>query len=186
MIMKKKTAAPRFIFILSIIIGGAFMRLIPHWPNFTPIAAIALFGGTYFTKKYLAFVIPIAAMFLSDLILGFHANMIAVYSSFAIIVLLGFLLRGRVKPISLFTASISSSIIFFLITNFSAWLTSPIYPQNFLGLMESYTAGLAFFHNGTYGISFFLNNVLGTLTYNTLFFSIFYLAQAKFPILKKA
>ena len=184
--MNNKTISPRLTFILSVIIVGAFMRLIPHWPNFTPIAAIALFGGTYFGKKYLAFIVPIAALFLSDLIIGFHNNMIAVYASFAIIVVLGFYLKNRVKVSSVIMASLSSSLIFFLITNFAAWLSNPIYPQNFIGLMESYTAGLVFFNNGTYGISFFLNNVFGTLFYNGLFFGCFYLAQLKFPVLAKS
>ncbi|MCD6113161.1 MAG: hypothetical protein J7J86_07850 [Bacteroidales bacterium] len=184
--MNKNTITPRFIFVVTTIIIASLMRLIPHWPNFTPIAAIALFGGTYLSKKYLSFLIPFAALFLSDLILGFHSSMIAVYLSFGITVLIGFYLKKNLKAGNIIAASLISSVIFFVITNFSAWLVMPMYPKNFLGLMEAYTAGLAFFNNGSYGISFFLNSVLGGLAYNILFFGVFYLAKLKFPVLAKA
>ncbi len=173
--MNNKTLNPRFLFILTVIIAGAAFRLIPHWPNFTPIAAMALFGGTYFNKKYLAFLIPMAALFISDMLLGFHSYMIAVYISFAIIVVFGMMLKNRVKIGSLLLASVSSSVLFFVITNFAVWIGSPFYPQNFAGLLESYTAGLPFLNNG----------VLGDLFYNTLFFGAFYLAEQRFPVLAK-
>lgn len=184
--MEKNTINPRFLFVAVTIIIASFMRLIPHWPNFTPIAAIALFGGTYLGKKYLSFIIPFAALFLSDLFLGFHSSMIAVYASFAITVLIGFYLRKNVKAGSVIVASLLSSIIFFVITNFSSWLFMPMYSKDFLGLMECYTAGLMFFNDGSYGISFFLNSILGGLAYNTLLFGAFYLAKLKFPVLSKA
>jgi hypothetical protein len=173
--MNNKTLNPRFLFILTVIIAGAAFRLIPHWPNITPIAAMALFGGTYFNKKYLAFLIPMAALFISDMLLGFHSYMIAVYLSFAIIVVFGMMLKNRVKIGSLLLASVSSSVLFFVITNFAVWIGSPFYPQNFAGLLECYTAGLPFLNNG----------ILGDLFYNTLFFGAFYLAQQRFPVLAK-
>lgn len=184
--MNQKIFTPRFVAITMIIIAGAFMRLIPHWPNFTPIAAMALFGGAYLGRNALAFVIPMAAMFLSDLILGFHTDMIAVYIGFAITVLLGWSLKNNVSFGSVFTRSITASVVFFLITNLSSWLTMGLYPMNFIGLMEAYTAGLAFFNNGSYGISFFFNEVLGSLFYNLVFFGAFYFAQVRFPVLAKA
>ena len=174
--MDNKKINPRFIFIISVILFGAVMRLIPHWPNFTPIAAMALFGGAYFQKKHLAFVIPLAALFLSDLILGLHSWMIAVYISFALVVGIGFILRSRIKVGSVLLATLSSSIIFFIITNFAVWIGSPFYPQNIVGLMECYSAGLPFLNNG----------VLGDLFFSTIFFGGFYLAQLKFPVLAKA
>ncbi len=183
--MNQKILTPRFIAISTIIITGAFMRLLPHWPNFTPIAAMALFGGAYLGRKYMAFVIPVAAMFLSDLILGFHMDMIAVYIGFAITVLIGWSIRNNISFGSVLSRSLFASLIFFLITNFSSWLTMGLYPMNFAGLMEAYVAGLAFFNNGSYGVSFFLNEVFGSLFYNLVFFGAFYLAQVKFPALAK-
>ena len=163
------------------IAAGALFRFIPHWPNFTPIAAIALFGGTYLGKKYLSFLIPLAAMFLSDIFLGLHAGIWAVYLAFGLTVLMGFYLRKNLSVANVAVASISSSIMFYLITNFAAWLASPVYPQNLTGLMESYIAGLAFFNNGSYGISFFLNEVTGGLFYNGIFFGVYFAAVKLVP-----
>ena len=175
--------SPRIKFIITVIFVGAFMRLIPHWPNFTPIAAIALFGGASLTKKHLAFAIPLIAMFVSDLIIGFHSYMIAVYISFAIVVLLGRLMVNKVTIGRVALTSITASVIFFLITNFAAWLASPVYTKDFMGLIQSYIAGLAFFNDGGYGISFFVNDIIAGLTFNAIFFGSFYFAKKKIPAL---
>jgi hypothetical protein len=182
--MSKANFSPRIIAIVSIIAFGAFMRLIPHWPNFTPIAAMALFGGAYLSRKHLAFVIPFAAMILADLVIGFHGSMWAVYLGFAITIMIGFRLARKINFGNVVVAALASSIIFFLITNFASWLAYDLYPKNFVGLMEAYTAGLAFFNDGKMGISFFLNEVLGTLVYTFAFFGAFALAEKKIPALK--
>ena len=58
--------------IILFIAVAAIFRLLPHLPNATPIAAMALFSGVYFNNKKYAFIIPLLAMFLSDLFLGFY------------------------------------------------------------------------------------------------------------------
>lgn len=166
---------PRITFIFSVIAFGAIMRLIPHWPNFTPIAAMALFGGAYFSKKHLALLVPLLAMFVSDLFLGLHQWMIAVYISFALVVGIGILLRSHIKVGTVLLASLSSSLLFFILTNFAMWAGSPFYPQNIGGLIECYVAAIPFLNNG----------LLGDLFYSTLFFGGFYLAQLRFPVLAK-
>ena len=174
--MSKSSVSPRFLVILTVIFTAAFMRLIPHWPNFTPIAGIALFGGTFIGRKHLAFIIPLAAMLLSDLFLGLHQTMLAVYISFSLIVGIGFLLRKRVGVITVLSASIVSSLLFFLVTNFAAWQSGLMpYPMNFNGLIACCAAGLPFLNNG----------ILGDLFYNTLFFGGFYFITQKFPQLAR-
>jgi len=184
--MKYKTFTPKFIVVLSFIVIAALLRLLPHWPNFTPIAAMALFAGSYIDKKSYAFIVPISAMFISDLVIGLHANIPAVYMSFAITVLIGMSIRRFVNPVSVFFAALSSSVIFFLVTNFSSWLASPFYPQTFSGLTGCYIAGLAFFHNPSQGISFFINDILGTTFFSAVFYGAFYLAGMRFPMLDKS
>jgi len=184
--MKYKSISPRFIVVLSVILVAALLRLLPHWPNFTPIAAMALFAGTYFDKKQYAFALPIAAMFISDLVIGLHANIPAVYLSFAITVLIGMVIRKKVNVGSVMLASFSSAVIFFLITNFASWLVSPFYPQTFPGLIECYIAGLAFFRDTTYGVSFFMNDLLGTTFFSAVFYGAFYLVQMRFPVLDRS
>ncbi|MEI7983477.1 MAG: DUF6580 family putative transport protein [Bacteroidota bacterium] len=184
--MKYKSIDSRFFVVTSIILGAAMLRLLPHWPNFTPIAAMALFAGSYVDRKQYAFAVPIAAMLVSDLIIGLHANMPAVYLSFAITVLLGIFIRNRVNVGSVLLASFTSAVIFFLITNFSAWLASPFYPQTSAGLTECYMAGLAFFRDTTNGISFFINDLLGTTFFSALFYGAFFLLQLRFPVLDRS
>jgi hypothetical protein len=183
--MRYRTFTPRFFVVLSVIMVAVLLRLLPHWPNFTPIAAMALFAGTYFDKKQYAFSIPLVTMFLSDIIIGFHSNMPAVYMSFAITVLIGMSIQRKVNVGTVALASLSSSVVFFLITNFSSWLASPFYPQTFPGLMECYGAGLLFFRDHANGISFFLNDILGTAFFSAVFYGAFYLAEMRFPVLDK-
>jgi hypothetical protein len=184
--MKYKSINPRFIIVFSVILTAALIRLLPHWPNFTPIAAMALFAGTYLDRKQYAFALPIAAMFISDLVIGLHANIPAVYLSFVITVLIGMTIRNKVNVGSVMLASVSSSVIFFLITNFSSWLASPSYPQTMLGLAECYLAGLMFFRDTTYGLSFFMNDLIGNLFFSAMFYGAFYLAQMRFPVLDRS
>lgn len=161
------------IFIILLIILAASARFIPHLPNFTPIAAMALFGGVYLTDKRIAFIIPLSAMFLSDAIIGFHNTMWAVYLSFGIIVLTGFFIRKSVKPMNIFSASLFSSLLFFIVTNFAVWAGSTVYPGSVQGLILCYEMGIPFFGN----------TLLGDLFFNAALFGSFYFAQKRIPAL---
>ncbi len=174
--MEKKLVNPKLIVLTGMILAGAVLRLLPHYPNFTPIAAMALFGGAYFTNKKLSFIVPFAAMLLSDLILGFHSTMWAVYLSFALIVVIGFSLREKKKVSNIFLASVSSSVLFFAITNFAVWLGGSMYPMTLAGLAECFTAA----------IPFFSYTAVGDLFYVGIFFGAFEFARTKFPELARA
>ena len=171
--MNKLFLNPRFMIITLMILSSAAIRLLPHYPNFTPIAGMALLSGAYFSNKKTAFIIPFTAMFLSDIILGFHSTMWAVYLSFALIVMIGFSLRYVKKISNIFLASVSSSVLFFVITNFAVWISGGIYPVSFPGLTECYIAAIPFFHY----------TMLGDLFYAGIFFGILELVQYKFPSL---
>lgn len=174
--MNSKVLTPRFIFIAVLILVASMMRLIPHLPNFTPVAAIALFGGAYFTKKAYAFILPFAVLLLSDMILGFHSYMFAVYISFALTVGLGILMSKKVNIATVLGGAIGSAILFFIVTNFAVWVMTPQYTKDFAGLVNCYTMAVPFFNNG----------ILGDLFYTTVLFGSFYLARLRFPILAKA
>ena len=172
--MNKKILSPRFIFVVTVIAIAAIYRIIPHIPNFTPIAAMALFGGTYINRKVLAFIIPMAAMIISDLVIGLHGTMLAVYVSFAISVGIGILIRKKVNIFSVILASVASSVIFFFITNIAVWYTGMVgYPMNIAGLISCFTAALAFFRT----------ELFGTLIFNSVFFGSLFYAEKRFPIL---
>ena len=181
--MNKNSLSPGFLVITLMVVAAAFVRLIPHPPNFAPITAIALFGGAYFSKKWAAFLIPFAAMFITDLILGFHATMWAVYLSFALVVVLGMVMikqkkRGqnffqRRQVGSIFFASVSASVLFFVITNFGVWISTPYYEKTGAGLAACYTAAIPFFHH----------TILGDLFFVAILFGLYELAKGKFHFL---
>lgn len=142
--MLKLKLKPRQISIFTIVILAVIARLIPHPPNFAPIGGLALFSGSHF-KKLIALSIPLSAMIISDLFLGFHNTIVFVYLSFLITVLIGRFIKRNWK--SLAFASLLSSVIFFLITNFGVWFTGAMYPKNIEGLLQCYLMGLPFFRN---------------------------------------
>lgn len=167
--MKEKILTNKTFTIAFMIFAAAIFRMLPHPPNMAPIAAIALFGGAHFTNKKLAFAIPIAALFLTDLILGFHNTMWAVYLSFVITVAIGMTLTKRIKVGTVAAASVASSVIFFIITNLAFWMTGVLYPQTFAGLVECYTAALPFFQN----------TLAGDLIFTAAIFGAYHLVQVK-------
>ncbi len=173
-IMNWKEISPKILIISVIVLFAALMRLVPHYPNFTPVAAIALFAGAHFGKRWLAYLVPLAALFISDLFLGFHNMMIPVYLGFVLIVLLGTLMRNNIRVPYVIGGSLAGSLLFFLITNFAVWAFTPYYPNTLQGLISSYTMAIPFFHA----------SILGDLFYNALFFGGFYFVQQYYPALK--
>lgn len=167
---------PKFWILTLMIFAAAFIRLIPHPPNFAPIAAMALFGGAYFNKKWAAFLVPLAAMFITDLILGFHETMWAVYLSFALIVVIGMTMLKAKKVSSIFLASVISSVSFFIITNFGIWLSTSYYAKTGVGLAACYTAAVPFFHQ----------TLLSDLFFVGVLFGLYQLAKVKFPALAES
>jgi hypothetical protein len=175
---------PRFIFITSAILIAGLSRLLPHPPNFTAIGAVALFGGAMYKDKKIAFLVPLMAMLLADLIIGFHNNMPAVYISFTLTVLIGLLLQRNLKFATIVLSSVLCSLLFFLITNLSVWYGNSFYPQTLGGLVLCYESALAFYSRDIFG-NFFLNTIMGDLFFNGLLFGSYYLASLKFPELSK-
>lgn len=174
--MQIKAITPKLLIISSFILIAAFSRLVPHPPNFTAVGAIALFGAAHFTNRFLAIIIPVSAMILSDIIIGFHSNIFSVYIAFIAIVFLGFWLQKNFKVKNIFTASLCSSLLFFIITNFSVWLISPIYPNNIIGLLECYIAALPFA----------MNTISGDLFFNTILFGAYYFLGLKVTSLQNS
>jgi hypothetical protein len=132
---------------------AAFSRLIPHPPNFTPVTAIALFGGLYLSNKAMAYALPLTVMAISDLFLGFSSITFFVYFAFLIVSFIG---TQSKKPS--FLAILISSISFFIITNFGVWILGG-YPKTWTGLVTCYTMAIPFFKNSLMG-DFFYSGVM--------------------------
>ena len=131
---------------ISLILILSFSRLIPHPANFTPILAVGVFSGFYFRNFLLGLCIVIFSMFLGDLYLGFHGTMFFTYISLAIAVALGPFIK-HFKFTEILFSGVVSSICFFIITNFGAWLILDMYEKNLDGLLKSYVLAIPFFHN---------------------------------------
>lgn len=158
----------RHLFLFAVILIAALFRLIgTGLPNVSPVAAIALLGGAYFSNKTWAFVATFGVMLLSDAILGFHDTMWAVYLSFALIIGIGFLVGRNRSPQAIMAGSLTGSILFFLITNFAVWLGSGYYPQTVTGLLTSYTMAIPFFHYTLLGDLFFNAVLFGAVSWLT-------------------
>ena len=164
----------RLIALLSAIAAAAALRLVPHPPNFSPIDTMALFSGAYLGRRGIAFIAPLAALLLSDLVLGFYHGVATVYATVALIVVIGWWLSRKRTPLRIGAATIVSSVTFFLITNFGMWLFSGFYPVTYAGLVACYTAAIPFFQN----------TVAGDLFYSVLLFGGFALAQHLLPQLR--
>ena len=159
--MNSNNFTSKFWLVTIMILAAAFTRLIPHPPNFTAVGAIALFGGAYFSEKKFAFLVPMFAMLLSDLIIGFHNGMFSVYLSFILIVGIGIVLSQTIKFINVIAASLLASVLFFVLTNFQMWIQSPLYAKNISGLIACYIAAIPFFHYTVLGDLFFVGALFG-------------------------
>jgi uncharacterized protein DUF6580 len=124
-------------------------RLLPHAPDFTPVAASALFAASVLRVRTLSLVVPLAGMILADAWLGFYdlRIMAVVYGALALPACAAWL-SGRLRqPVMVVPVLLSSSLGFFLVTNFAVWAFSPLYAANAAGLLKCYIAALPFLQN---------------------------------------
>lgn len=151
--------------IYFLILLGAVLRVVPHPGNFAPIAAIALFGAVYIKDRRLALIVPLAAMIISDIFIGFDSlqSRMIIYGLFLTIGLMGLMIRERKNVFTVVGGSIFGSTIFFLISNL-VWLYPPVmYAHTWQAQMLSYTNALPFFRY----------TLIGDLFYVGLFFGIY-------------
>lgn len=160
--------------------AAALLRIIPHPANVAPITAMALFGGAMCASRRLAFALPLAALFLSDVLLeftthagfytgwlatgwGFHRTWWGVYGATVLITALGLLLRGRQRSApAIAAATLAGSLVFFFVTNFVVWLDGGVgYPHTLAGLAACYTAALPFYRNSLAGDAVFVTALFG-------------------------
>jgi uncharacterized membrane protein len=157
----------KFIYISLLIFISALSRLLPHPPDFTPLIAISIFAGaTLFSKKE-SILIPIIAMFISDIFIGFHSLIPVVYGTMALISIISFYTLKQRSILKITAVGLGSGILFFLTTNLAVFLTSGMYEKSVQGFIECFTLAIPFFRNSLAGIA----------VYASLLFSILYLIE---------
>ncbi len=171
---------PRFLILTVLVLLAASCRLVDGWQNFAPIGAMALFGGACFRSRKAAFLVPLSALLLSDVLLNLtrHSDQWSeawqttsfTYLAFVLVVGLGLLLRNRTRSVvAVATGSLAASLIFFFVSNFGWWLTMGFHPLTFAGLAECY--GLA--------LPFFRSTMTSDLFFNAALFGCFALAESR-------
>lgn len=163
---------PGILLIVGLIVIGVVARFLPYPPNFSPIGAIALFAGATLGSRLRAALIPLTAMFLSDLWLGMHTLMPVVYGCFLFNVWLGSRIQSRLRPLPIAGMSVAGAAFFFIVTNGACWFMA--YPATWTGMVSCYTLAIPFFQNTLMGDLFFSGVLFGSLA----------LAQWRFPALR--
>lgn len=132
--------------VISLITLGALLRVLPHPANFAPVAAIAIFGGAMLPRRY-GILAPLAAMVVSDMVIGFHNLIPVTWGSYILIALVsGIWLKKRTLTRGI-TLALSASIFFYTVTNFAVWATTGMYAHTVSGLSSCYIMALPFFRN---------------------------------------
>lgn len=156
----------KFLLSNALIIFAIASRFLPHPPNFTAVLSVGIFAGFLFRNKTFGYIIPIIAMIASDIILGMHSTMWAVYFSIIISAFIGANLK-KSSTGNIALSSLISAVIFFALTNFAVWLNGIMYPMNLQGLISSYISAIPFFGY----------TLLSTVVYSFVLFEIYTLFE---------
>lgn len=144
---------------ICLLVVGILSRLVIHVDNFTPVIALALFGGVYLKRKQ-AILLPIMLFAVTDIILGFHRTMFFTWSSIALIVIIGFAVHKNKNWKTVLGGGLASAVLFFIITNFGVWMVTGMYPLTLAGLADCYIVAIPYFRS----------SLLSTLIYGLIFF----------------
>ena len=173
----QKILTPRFWLATALIAAGVVLRVIPHPWNFAPVGAIALFGGAHFQRRSLAVLTPLAAMLIGDAFIGFHSLMPVIYATYALIAVIGILLRERRTSVPAIGGGVLlSSIIFYFTTNFAVWMMGTTYAKTGAGLIACYVAAIPFFGN----------TLASDALFTAILFGLFAVSERKIPVFAQA
>jgi hypothetical protein len=159
----------------ALILAVTSLRLVEHPFNSTPMLAVMLFSAAVFRDWKWKIAVPFVALAISDLFVGMrygygtYTSNYYVYFGFALVFISGYFLLKKVNLLNVVLASLSGSILFFLVTNFAffypqAAVANPAlgnYPHNWVGIVASYQAGLPFFKNMIVGDLMFSGILFG-------------------------
>jgi hypothetical protein len=160
--IRKNVANWQLFITLGLLLFGVVLRFVPHMPNFTPLGAIALFGGAVLGWR-LAVWLPLSVLMISDIFIGVYGSIWFTWAGFFLVTLAGMGLRRANLPSRVLLGALGSSLIFFLVSNFGTWLTGGMYALTAAGLAECYFMALPFLRN----------SLIADLFYSTVLFGAF-------------
>lgn len=182
--MQQKTLSLNFAAITLLIVLAIASRLVPHPANFAPMLSVGLFGGALFMNKKWAYIIPLAAIWLSDLVImnvvygqyyehfvWFYEGWYWQYGLYLLMPLLsGWVFKKDITLGKITGISAASAVLFFIVSNFGTWVGGLLYPMTMDGLMTCYVMALPYF-KGT---------LMSNLFYSGVLFGTYYLAEQRF------
>ena len=192
----KKSIDIRFIVLVAIVLLIGLWRVLNNGgqltplANFTPIGALALFGGTYFASQTRAYLFPVLILLVSDVVMmqtyfdEYRSGLLYdgwywTYAAFALMVWLGTLIE-RVRWYNVLLTSVGAALIHYVVTDFGVWLgggldftTGQPYTHDWSGFVSCYVAALPYLKN----------MLLSNLLYGGILFGSFELASRRFPVL---
>ncbi len=144
-----------------------------EWSGFSPVIAIALFSGLVIRQKEMSFLLPLIALFISDVLIqvlytqgwfpysGFYKGQWVNYLLLLLCTLAGLWLKGR-SYTGLAIGAVVAPTLYFLASNFLVWrnTTEAVYAKSFNGLMACYDAALPFYRNSLIATFVFLPVIL--------------------------
>lgn len=189
--MKEKVNI-RFIFIMAGILLVGMFRIFSHTfdlgplANLTPIGAMALFGGHYFSDARKAFTLPLLTLFISDVVVMklfypeftnglLYDGWMWTYLAFALMVLIGKAIK-RVSVKSVFVSAFAAALAHWIISDFGVWMAGRIdistglpFTRDAEGLFRCYVLA----------IPYFKYTLAGNLLYSAILFGSFEIARLR-------
>lgn len=136
-----------FVFAIGLILLGVISRLSAHAWNFTIMGGLSIFCGAFFSRRWVSVVVIFTSLLISDLMLGFHPQMPGVYLAFALMIVVGALLKMKPSRLAVASGATLGSFLFFVVSNFFVWFEGSLYPQSWSGLVECYAMAIPFYRN---------------------------------------
>ncbi len=136
-----------FVLAMVLILMGVTSRLSAHAWNFTIMGGLSILCGALFARKWVSVVVIFLSLFISDTVIGFHAQMPSVYLGFAIMIFIGALMKSKPSRLVVTSGAVLGSLLFFVVTNFFVWFEGALYPQTLSGLVDCYTMAIPFYRN---------------------------------------
>jgi hypothetical protein len=187
---------PRFAVLALFMIVVAALRIsgsasITFWGHFTPIGAMGLFGGSYFTKQWKAVLFPLLTLFISDLVIQsfiFKGQYGIMYSGwywiYGIFVLITFIGKWVIKKVSvknIFIAAITASLTHWVLADSTVWVGGGTDLRTMLPLSRDWSG---FMQCYAQGFSYMKNFLTGTLLYSGIMFGTFEWMKSRYPSLQ--